>query len=45
MHQHFENWNDMKHEPQNFWSAETIFYYVKLFTYTISDGDSHMPLL
>ena len=45
MHQHFENWNDMKHEPQNFWSAELFFIRVKLFTYTISDGDSQMPLL
>ena len=46
MHQHFENWNDMKHEPQNFWSAETIFYFnVKLFPYTISDGESQTPLL
>ena len=35
----------MKHERQNFWSAETIFIYVKLFPYTISDGDSQMPLL
>ena len=46
MHEHFENWNDMKHEPQNFWSAETIFYFnVKLFPYTISDGESQTPLL
>ena len=46
MHQHFENWNDMKHEPQNFWSAETIFYFnVKVFPYTISDGESQTPLL
>ena len=46
MHQHFENWNDMKHEPQNFWSAETIFYFnLKLFPYAISDGESQMPLL
>ena len=24
MHQHFENWNDMKHEAKKFWSAQTI---------------------
>ena len=46
MHQHFENWNDMKHEPQYFWWAETVFYLCKiLFPCTISDGESQTPLL
>ena len=50
MDRHFENWNDMKHEPREFWSAESIFLiYAKLFPYTISDrespGESHAPLL
>ena len=32
MHQKFENWNDMRHEPRKFWLAETIFLiYAKLF--------------
>ena len=36
----------MTNEPQNFWSAETFFFiYVKLFPYTISDGESQMPVL
>ena len=26
MHQKFENWNDMRHEPRKFWLAETIFF-------------------
>ena len=46
MHQHFENWNDMKHEPQKFWSAETIFFiYAKLFPYKITNGESQTPLV
>ena len=44
MHRHFENWNDMKHEPWKFWSAETIFsIYAKLFPYMISDNDHRRP--
>ena len=32
MHPNFENWNDMRHEPQKFWLTETIFLiYAKLF--------------
>ena len=46
MHQHFENWNDMKHEPRKFWSAETIFLiYAKLFPYKITNGESQTPLV
>ena len=36
MHRHFENWNDMKHEPHYFWSAETT---------CLNLSDSQMPLL
>ena len=25
MHWHFENWNDVKHEPRKFWSAKITF--------------------
>ena len=36
----------MKHEPQYFWWPETVFiFYVKLFPYTISDGESQTLLL
>ena len=46
MHRHFENWNDMKHEPWKFWSAETIFLiYAKLFPYKITNGESQTPLV
>ena len=34
MHQHFENWNDLKHEPQNFWSAETFLNFRQNYSHT-----------
>ena len=41
MHQHLENWNDMKHELRKFCLADFFFLiYAKLFPYTISDGES-----
>ena len=46
MHQHLENWNDMKHELRKFCLADFFFLiYAKLFPYTISDGESQTSFL
>ena len=46
MHRHFENWNDMKHEPRKFWSAESTFFSLcKIIHIHDGESESHTPLL
>ena len=46
MYRHFENWNDMKHEPRKFWLTATTFFNLCNIIH-IHDGESELqtPLL
>ena len=46
MHRHFENWNDMKHEPRKFWlTATTFFNLCKIIHIHDGESESQTPLL
>ena len=46
MHWHFENWNDIKHEPRKFWSAESTFFNLcKIIHIHDGESESQTPLL
>ena len=46
MHRHFENWNDMKHEPRKFWlTATTSFNLCKIIHIHDGESESQTPLL
>ena len=45
MHRHFENWNDMKHEPRKFWlTATTFFNLCKIIHIHDGESESQTPL-